>query len=50
MKRAKLLITLKRCPEFFVNMKKFNEIREENEKYIDQEKAHREGTKKVFDE
>ena len=50
MKRAKLLITLKRCPEFFDNMKKFNEIREENEKYIDQEKAQREGTKKIFDE
>ena len=50
MKRAKLIITLKRCPEFFENMKKFNEIREENEKYIDQEKAQREGTKKVFDE
>ena len=50
MKRAKLLITLKRCPEFFENMKKFNEIREENEKYIDAEKSERDGTKKVFDE
>ena len=50
MKRAKLLITLKRCPQFFENMKKFNEIREENEKYIDAEKANRDGTKKVFDE
>ena len=49
-KRAKLLITLKRCPEFFENMKKFNEIKEENEKYIDAEKSQRDGTKKVFDE
>jgi hypothetical protein len=31
-KKAKLFITLKRSPEFFDNMKKFNEIREENEK------------------
>ena len=31
-KRAKLLITLKRSADFFENMKKFNEIREENEK------------------
>lgn len=31
-KKAKLFITLKRSPEFFENMKKFNEIREENEK------------------
>ena len=49
-KRAKLLITLKRCPEFFKNMKKFNEIKEENEKFIDAEKSQRDGTKKVFDE
>ena len=31
-KKSKLFITLKRSPEFFDNMKKFNEIREENEK------------------
>ena len=31
-KKAKLFITLQRSPEFFENMKKFNEIREENEK------------------
>lgn len=31
-KKAKLFITLKRSAEFFENMKKFNEIREENEK------------------
>jgi hypothetical protein len=31
-KKAKLFITLERGPDFFENMKKFNEIREENEK------------------
>jgi hypothetical protein len=31
-KKAKLFITLQRHPDFFDNMKKFNEIREENEK------------------
>jgi hypothetical protein len=31
-KNAKLFITLKRSPDFFENMKKFNDIREENEK------------------
>ena len=31
-KKAKLFITLKRSEDFFENMKKFNEIREENEK------------------
>jgi len=31
-KKAKLFITLKRSEKFFENMKKFNEIREENEK------------------
>ena len=31
-KKAKLFITLQRGPDFFENMKKFNEIREENEK------------------
>ena len=41
-KRAKLLITLKKSPNFDQNMKKFNEIKEENEKYIAAEKALRE--------
>ena len=31
-KKAKLFITLRRSADFFDNMKKFNEIREENEK------------------
>lgn len=31
-KKAKLFITLARGPDFFENMKKFNEIREENER------------------
>ena len=31
-KKAKLFITLRRSADFFENMKKFNEIREENEK------------------
>jgi len=31
-KKAKLFITLARSPDFFENMKKFNEIREENER------------------
>ena len=30
-KKAKLFITLKRSPEFFENMEKFNKIREERE-------------------
>ena len=30
-KKAKLFITLKRSPDFFENMEKFNKIREENE-------------------
>ena len=41
-KRAKLLITLKRSADFFENMKKFNEIKDENEKYIESEKQTRE--------
>ena len=45
-KRAKLLITLKRSPDFFENMKKFNEIREENEKLDAQHKAADGETKK----
>ena len=40
-KRAKLLITLKRSTDFHENMKKFNEIKEENEKYIEAEKEAR---------
>ena len=31
-KKAKLFVILQRSPEFFENMKKFNEIREENER------------------
>jgi hypothetical protein len=31
-KKAKLFITLERSSEFFDNMKKFNEIKEENER------------------
>ena len=31
-KKAKLFIHLNRGPDFFENMKKFNEIREENER------------------
>lgn len=31
-KKAKLFITLERSADFFENMKKFNEIREENER------------------
>ena len=41
-KRAKLLITLKRSKDFHENMKKFNEIKDENDKYIKAEKAERE--------
>ena len=33
-KRAKLLITLKKSANFDENMKKFQEIKEENEEYI----------------
>ena len=43
-KRAKLLITLKRSKDFFENMKKFNEIKDENDKYIKAENAEREKT------
>ena len=31
-KKAKLFITLKRSPDFFEHMRKFHELREENEK------------------
>ena len=41
-KRAKLLITLKKSKDFEENMKKFNEIKDENDKYIEAEKAERE--------
>ena len=41
-KRAKLLITLKRSKDFFENMKKFNEIKDENDKYIKAENEERE--------
>ena len=44
-KRAKLLITLKKSANFDENMKKFNEIKEENEKFIAAEKAKREESK-----
>ena len=44
-KRAKLLITLKRSAAFFENMKKYNEIKEENDKYIQAERAQREAQK-----
>lgn len=44
-KRAKLLITLKKSANFDLNMKKFNEIKEENEKYIAAEKALRDEQK-----
>ena len=36
--RAKLLLTLKKHKDFDLNMKKFNEIREENEKLNEAEK------------
>ena len=45
-KRAKLLITLKRSADFFENMKKFNEIKDENEKYIESEKQTKESASK----
>ena len=41
-KRAKLLITLKRHKDFWDNMKKFNEIKDENDKYIEAERAEKE--------
>ena len=44
-KRAKLIITLKRSKDFHANMKKFAEIKEENEKYIEAERAVREAKK-----
>ena len=44
-KKAKLFITLSRSENFFENMKKFNEIKDENEKFIDKEKAAREAAK-----
>ena len=44
-KRAKLLITLKKSDNFDENMKKFQEIKEENEEYIKKEKQEREEQK-----
>jgi hypothetical protein len=44
-KRAKLFITLKRSDTFGENMKKFKEIKEENELYIKEERAERETLK-----
>jgi hypothetical protein len=44
-KRAKLLITLKKSADFDTNMKKFEEIKKENEEYIAKEKAEREKNK-----
>ena len=44
-KRAKLLITLKKSADFEANMKKFEEIKKENEEYIAKEKADREANK-----
>lgn len=46
-KRAKLLITLKKSADFETNMKKFEEIKKENEEYIAKEKAEREKNKVV---
>ena len=40
-KRAKLLITLKKSANFDENMKKSQEIKDENEKYIAKEKEAR---------
>ena len=45
-RKAKLLITLRKSKNFDENMRKFNEIREENQKFMDKEKASREETKK----
>ena len=44
-KRAKLIITLKRSKDFHANMKKFAEIKEQNEKYIEAERAQRDADK-----
>ena len=44
-KRAKLLITLKKSKDFDLNMKKFNEIKEENEKFIAIERSQRDELK-----
>lgn len=46
-KRAKLLITLKKSADFDTNMKKFEEIKKENEEYISKEKAEREKNKET---
>ena len=44
-KRAKLIITLKRSKDFKENMRKFNDIKEKNQKFMEAEKAKREQTK-----
>ena len=38
-KKAKLLITLQRSPDFFENMRKFSEIKEENERLAKKNEA-----------
>ena len=48
-KRAKLLISLKRSKDFAENMKKFNAIKEENEKFIEAERASKEESKQTDD-
>ena len=44
-KRAKLFITLKKSDTYGENMKKFKEIKEENELFIKEERAERETNK-----
>ena len=44
-KRAKLIITLKKSANFDENMRKSAEIKEENEKYIEAERVVREAAK-----
>lgn len=46
-KRAKLLITLKKSADFEANMQKFEAIKKENEEYIAKEKAEREKAKET---
>ena len=46
-KRAKLLITLKKSADFDANMKKFEAIKKENEEYIAKEKAERAKTQET---
>ena len=44
-KRAKLLITFKKSKDFDLNMKKSQEIKDENEKYIEKERLAKESAK-----